>query len=178
MTTSKANLSTLCLVFEDRLLVLGYFELVGGKLLLPGPHIAIGKEFLRVIFLASLSTAPPALLTNGEVSLEGGPWHAWLDLQGTGLPAVAGWHSLRSPGCDHVNKPIRFKGPLCDNTYGAYSVQAMHVDIVISIFLSPGMKRYDFFRKGFPSIVRPQLDFRSFKRSLGEPLKFSGGKMQ
>lgn len=32
------------------------------------------------------------------------------------------------------------------------------------------------FRKGFPSIVKPQLDFRSFKRSLGESLKFSGGE--
>lgn len=114
MNTSKANLSIICLVFEDRLLVLGYCELVGGKLLLPGPHIAIGKEFPRVIFLASLPTASPTLLADGEVSLEEGLWHAWLDLQGTGLPAVAGQHS---PGCGHVNKPIKCKGPLCNYTY-------------------------------------------------------------
>lgn len=63
--------------------------MVGGKLLLLGPHIAIGKEFPRVIFLASLTTASPALLTDGEVSLEEGPWHAWLWQGGMALGAPA-----------------------------------------------------------------------------------------
>lgn len=107
MTTSKGNLLTMYLVFEDRLLISGDLEVVGGTPLFPGPHIATQKESPRVI--------DPQLLSHGLSSLPHKWEHKVPDCCGRTWPAQPRLQEAGPGGlAPAVNKPIKRKGLGCD----------------------------------------------------------------